>query len=126
MTGPLLGVGYLEPDVIGYKKEGYEEYLTIIEAKADPMYIFDGLGRCYVYQTVADYVYLALPKKLAEKIGPGSFFERELRIGILSVNKVNDKIDVEVKIRAQKIYLHRHEMRMVLMDMVKAALNIRR
>jgi hypothetical protein len=48
-TGPLLGVSFLEPDVIGYKKENYKDRLVIVEVKTDPIFFFDGLGRCFVY-----------------------------------------------------------------------------
>ena len=120
-TGSFLGVGLLEPDVVGYKKEDYSECLAVVEVKADPMYLFDGIGRCRVFQTVADYVYLALPQQFVDKIGSSSLYEKELKIGILSVGK--DEIKEHSK--ADKVYSHRHELRTVLMSMVKAALNIR-
>ena len=119
-TGSLLGViSYLEPDVVGYRREGYVEYLVIVEAKADPMHLLDGLGRCCVYQLVADYVYLALSKVLVDKIGPGSLYE-ELGVGVLSVSGK----DVQVKVKAQEKYTQRYELRKVLMDIVKASLGI--
>jgi len=56
--------------------------LVIVEVKTDPIFFFDGLGRCFVYKTVANYVYLAVPKDIAEKIGTGSLFEERAGAGL--------------------------------------------
>lgn len=121
-TGALLGVSFLEPDVIAYKEETRVDRLAIVEAKTDPMYLFDGLGRCFVYETVADYVYLAVPKDVAEEIGAGSLFE-DLKVGILSVDPETRK--VEEKVKAKELYPGRNDLRGILLKMVKSTLGIR-
>jgi len=70
---------------------------VIVETKADPMFLFDGLGRCFVYRTVADYVYLAVPRKIADRIGVGSLFEERfgvgLGVGVLAVDPETGEVD---------------------------------
>ncbi|MDT7886091.1 MAG: hypothetical protein RQ968_01805 [Thermoproteota archaeon] len=126
-TGSLLGVKYLEPDVIGYKKEGYKDCLAIVEAKTDPALFFDGLGRCFVYKMVANYVYLALPKEIAEKIGTDSLFEEKqgagLGVGILAVDLEGNK--VEVRVEAKETFGLRIDLRDILVKMVKSKLGIK-
>jgi hypothetical protein len=126
-TGALLGVAFLEPDVIGYKKEDRKDLLAIVEAKTDPMFFFDGLGRCFVYKTVANYVYLATPKEVAEKIGTGSLFEEKsgvgLGVGVLAVDPESKK--VEVRVEAKEIYVWHDDLRDILVRMVKSMLGVR-
>jgi hypothetical protein len=126
-TGALLGIGTIEPDVVGYKKENYTEYLVIVEAKTDPMFLFDGLGRCFVYKTVANYVYLALPKEVAEKIGTGSLFEERygvgLGVGVIGVDP--ETKEVEERVEAKEITSWRNDLREALVGMVKSALGIK-
>jgi hypothetical protein len=118
-VGALLGVRSLEPDLVGYKKENYD-LLTVVEAKADKAGLFDGLGRCLVYQKVADFVYLALPRRIAEGIGENSLY-KDFGIGILSV----DGDRVEERVKAEQQYSHRSELREILLSMVKAALGVK-
>jgi hypothetical protein len=121
-TGALLGVSFLEPDVIGYKEEDNLNRLTIVEAKTDPMFLFDGLGRCFVYETVANHVYLAVPKDVAEKIGTRSLYE-DLKVGVLAVDP--ETKEIEEKVKAKEIYPARHDLREILLKMLKSTLKIR-
>jgi hypothetical protein len=126
-TGPLLGVSFLEPDVIGYKKEDDKDRLVIVEVKTDPMFFFDGLGRCFVYKTVANHVYLAVPKDIAEKIGTDSLFEEKegagLGVGILAIDLGGNK--VEVRVEAKETSGLRSDLRDILVKMVKSKLGIK-
>jgi hypothetical protein len=115
-VGALLGVRSLEPDLVGYKRENYD-LLTVVEAKGDKAGLFDGLGRCLVYQKVADFVYLALPRRIAEGIGESSLY-KDFGIGILLV----DGDRVEERVKAEQQHSHRSELREILLSMVKAAL----
>jgi hypothetical protein len=117
-VGALLGVRSLEPDVVGYEKE--QNFLAVVEAKADRIGLFDGLGRCLVYQKVADFVYLALPRRIAEGVGENSLY-KDFGIGVLSV----DGDRVEERVEAGRQYSHRYELREVLLSMVKAALGVK-
>jgi hypothetical protein len=119
-VGALLGVRSLEPDVVGYRKSDNWDLLVIVEAKADRVGLFDGLGRCLVYQKVADFVYLALPKRVAEGIGESSLY-KDFGIGVLSV----DGDRVEEKVKAGQQYSYRSELREILLSMVKAALGVK-
>lgn len=119
-TGPRLGVSSVEPDVIGYKKEDYSEVLTVVEVKADPMYLFDGIGRCEVFKSIANFVYLGLPEKIASKIGSNSLFEF-MQIGVLSISSEHS---VKIKVEARKNYNQDHFLRPVMIAMVKSALEL--
>lgn len=119
-TGPRLGVSSVEPDVIGYKKEEYSEVLTVVEVKADPMYLFDGIGRCEVFKAIADFVYLALPERIASKIGINSLFE-PMQIGVLSISSEHS---VKIKVEAKKNYNQDYLLRPVMIAMVKSALEL--
>ena len=69
-TGPLLGISFLEPDIVAYKKETGGERLVVAEVKRNQMNLLDGIGRSVkVFSTVTDFVYLALPKIMADRIG---------------------------------------------------------
>ena len=119
-TGPRLGVSSIEPDVIGYKKEDYSEVLTVVEVKADPMYLFDGIGRCEVFKSIADFVYLGLPEKIASKIGSNSLFE-SMQLGILSISSEHS---VKIKVEARKNYNQDYLMRPVMIAMIKSAFEL--
>lgn len=119
-TGPRLGVSSIEPDVIGYKKEDYSEVLTVVEVKADPMYLFDGIGRCEVFKSIADFVYLGLSEQIASKIGSNSLFE-SMQIGILSISLEHG---VKIKVEARKNYNQDYLTRPVMIAMVKSALEL--
>ncbi|RSN78687.1 MAG: hypothetical protein DSO07_00805 [Thermoproteota archaeon] len=119
-VGALFGVRSLEPDVVGYKKSNHRDLLTVVEAKADRVGLFDGLGRCLIYQKVADFVYLALPRRIAEGIGENSLY-KDFGIGILSV----DGDRVEERVKAEQQYSHRSELREILLSMVKAVLGVK-
>ena len=113
-------MSFLEPDVIGYRKEKYGEKLVIVEVKADPMYLFDGIGRCRIFQLTSNYVYLALPSHLADKIGTKSLYE-DLGIGVLSVDKYGV---VEVKVEAKESHPYSTPIRDLFLAMVRSALGI--
>jgi sRNA-binding carbon storage regulator CsrA len=85
------------------------------------------LGDASCIKTVANYVYLAVPKDIAEKIGTGSLFEERagagLGVGILAVNLENKQ--VEVRVEAKEIYIWRSELRDALVRMVKSQLGIK-
>jgi hypothetical protein len=127
-TGTLLGVAFLEPDVIGYKREN-GDHLVIVETKADPMFLFDGLGRCFVYRTVADYVYLAIPRKIADRIGAGSLFEERsgvgLGVGILAVDPETGEVEERVEAGEVDPRSWHGDLRKTLIGMVKSTLGIR-
>jgi len=128
-TGALLGVAFLEPDVIGYRRGNYGDCLTIVEAKTDPMFFFDGLGRCFVYKTVANYVYLAIPREVAEKIGTDSLFEERsgvgLGVGVLAVDPEAKKVEERVEAKEVSSYSWHNDLRKTLIGMVKSTLGIR-
>lgn len=118
-TGPLLGISFLEPDIVAYKKETGGERLVVAEVKRNQMHLLDGIGRCEVFSTVTDFVYLALPKIMADRIGSEALF-KAMKVGVLSVEEGN----VDVKVKAEQNYLHQYNLRQTLLAMVKARLNI--
>jgi len=119
--GSLLGVQFLKPDIVGYKKDEYKEIIASVEIKIDPMQIYDGIGKCVILQQVSDYVYLALPEEYASKVGPGSFFE-DLSIGLLGVQTDGQ---VTVHVEAKEVPPHKkYSLRQTFLGMVKSALGV--
>lgn len=119
-TGPRLGVSSVEPDIVGYRKEQYSEVLTVVEVKTDPMYLFDGIGRCEVFKAIADFVYLALPDRIASQIGSNSLFE-PMQVGVLSISPEHE---VRVKVQPRQNLSHDYHLRQVMIAIVKSALEL--
>ncbi len=94
-TGSLLGVRFVEPDVVGYRGSGPGAEIAIVEAKGDPMYLFDGIGRCSIFRLIADLVYLAMPQDFASKVRPDTPILKELGIGLLSVSEKKAELLIE-------------------------------
>jgi hypothetical protein len=86
--GNYLGVSYVEPDVVACKKNAVNKIVTV-EAKTDPMYIFDGLGRCVILKAIVDFAYLALPDYLATIVKDSTLFE-SIGVGLLSVSETGN------------------------------------
>lgn len=122
-TAARLGIQTIAPDVAAYKMENYSETLTLIEVKADSMYLIEGIGRCVIYKTIADYVYLALPERTASKIGSNSLYEL-WSIGILSVSDdgiVKEKVKAKKNTRPESEF----ELRSVVLKNIRSVLGIK-
>ena len=120
-TSSRLGIQTIAPDLAVYKKNSSEK-LTLIEVKADSMYLIEGIGRCEVYKLIADFVYLALPESIAKKIGSNSFYEY-WHIGILSVS---EKGDIEEIVEAKQNDIYKvFGLRSTLLENIKSALRVK-
>jgi hypothetical protein len=83
MVSYLPGKIFLEPDIVGLRELNE---LVAVEVKADPKAMLEGLGKCLVYSTAADKVYLALTDSLCQEIRSVKLFQ-SLRIGLLSLTR---------------------------------------
>jgi hypothetical protein len=121
-TGARLGIETIRPDVAAYKKDGSMDSLLLVEVKADPMYIIEGIGRCIIYKLIANYVYLALPSKIAYKIGSKSFYQL-WGVGVLSIS---DEGIIEEKVKPEKNYPPESEykLRDSYLETIKSSLGI--
>ena len=110
---------FVEPDVVGYRGSGPGAKIAIVEAKSDPMYLFDGIGRCAIFRLIADLVYLAMPRDFASKVRPDTPILKELGIGLLSVSE--RKAEFLIESREEEIWYRDpslNNLRELLMRMV--------
>lgn len=96
MLGPLLGGEVLEPDVAGLRRIEYLEESVVVEAEDDPKGIMEALGRCAIFKTYSNFVYLVLPDELAEGIRDPSLLQ-QLKVGLLVVSGLRKKVNEVVK-----------------------------
>lgn len=85
-TGPYFPKVAIQPDIVGYKKEEYSEKVLCVEVETSAQTIYQGIGQCAVYQTMSDYVYLALPKHVCDAVQSPRMF-KTMRIGLLELTK---------------------------------------
>ena len=114
-NGPYFPKVTIQPDIVGYKKEEYSEKVLCVEVETSAQTIYQGIGQCAVYQTMSDYVYLALPKHVCDAIQSPRMF-KTMRIGLLELTKreplrkemspvaVNLKFEPEESYRKESIF----------------------
>jgi hypothetical protein len=116
-TLSALGISFLYPCIVGYKKEDDTEVLTVVEVRTSKNLLFDAIGRCSVYRKMGAFSYLAVPKEIGGEITDTSFY-RDLGIGLLVI----DEKTVVEKVRAESQIPQREDMRKILLSMVKSGI----
>ena len=109
-TGPYFPKITIQPDILGYKKENsYREKTVSVEVKLSAQNIYEGIGQCSLYQTMSDFVYLALPKYVCDAIRNMKIF-KTLRIGLLEfterepLRKDMSRVSVDLKFEPEESY----------------------
>jgi len=79
------------PDVIGYKENPFP-HLTIVEVETKLDKIFEAIGKCMIWKTIASIVFLAYPEGSIRKL-PAL---EKLGLGLISVseNEVREIISI--------------------------------
>lgn len=101
-TGPYFPRVTIQPDLVGYRKEGYTERTVCVEVKNSAEGIYQGIGQCAVYKTMSNFIYLALPKHVCDTIQNTKMF-KSIGIGLLEfvehepVRKQMGSVTVNIK-----------------------------
>jgi hypothetical protein len=113
----MLGIQFIKPCIVGYKKEDDTEVLAVVEVRDSKQLLFDAIGRCAIYRKMGAYSYIAVPKEIGDEITDTSLY-RDLGIGLLVI----EGKEVKEKVKAESQIPQREEMRNILLSMVKFAI----
>jgi len=108
-TGPYFPRVTIQPDLIGYKKEGYSEKIVCVEVKTSVNDIYQGIGQCALYRIMSNFVYLAIPKYISDTILNPKMFNA-MGIGLLEfveqkpARKEMSPITVNLKFKCPENY----------------------